>query len=779
MTLDETNFIALKERGKSLLLIEIERVFFNFLDYDSRIEKLGLKKMDDFCLTEQLKLIRLSGTTILYIDFENLLYFSEELADLIEDQYMRVEYSLKKSIKEFVKSFFQKNTKINFWGKKIFRISFYNLPNWKHFKNLKNSNYGKLLCTIGNIVRVMDSEPRLISGVFECLNTKCKNKVRLYQTLNLYSEPRICPICKTSDSWDLITEESVFIEVQKIKIQEIHNRIFEKNIPMIFEAFLIDVATNLFNLGNKCTFTGYMIPMPLQKIDFINKYLKLDTINENFSFNLVSGALFYPCFVVNHVFYIKENFEINSPQLKYGHFLKNKFHFIKNLEKKIILKLRKWPFFLKKIESFFVNDMKKYEILNIGLLLMLVGGVEKKISKNHIFRGNINLSIIYPPDFAIRNLFRDIKIFNPEISYANGLTSGFSGLTGTVVRDLETNFFCIDSGLFTNKNKNFYFIENFHILDFKAQKIITDFMEKQEFTINKAEIKLTLKSKVSVFAITELSSEDIYNQDFLSRIFCFQKNLLKKFDLNFFLFSENNYEFDLLNSKKKIEENKLQQLKKKKFNLLSIQMYLSFAKKLSPFISSKSYIFILKIYLFLKKIIKFKKDILDEFCSRDLETLIRLSEAFSKLTLSSEVQIFHIKASARMIFNSVYLNGIYKSDKRINTVFLEKMNKVYSLKKYGRFLKTKFHEYSLISKKLFLIIKNKKSQKLPGIFFLNLSKTFFFYFSESKGKNIGLKRIKIFVNTLKHIIFKTKRFFITKLSRNSTSCNDRLILNIT
>ena len=140
MTLDETNFIALKERGKSLLLIEIERVFFNFLDYNSRIEKLGLKKMDNFCLIEQLKLIKLSGTTILYIDFENLLYFSEELADLIEDQYLRVEYSLKKSIKEFMKSFFQKNTKINFWGKKIFRISFYNLPNWKHFKNLKNSN---------------------------------------------------------------------------------------------------------------------------------------------------------------------------------------------------------------------------------------------------------------------------------------------------------------------------------------------------------------------------------------------------------------------------------------------------------------------------------------------------------------------------------------------------------------------------------------------------------------------------------------------------------------
>jgi DNA replicative helicase MCM subunit Mcm2 (Cdc46/Mcm family) len=181
----------------------------------------------------------------------------------------------------------------------------------------------------------------------------------------------------------------------------------------------------------------------------------------------------------------------------------------------------------------------------------------------------------------------------------------------------------------------------------------------------------------------------------------------------------------------------------------------------------------------LKKIINFKKDILNEFCSRDLETLIRLAEAFSKITLSSEVQIFHIKASARMIFNSVYLNGISKSDKRINTVFLEKMNKMYPFKKYGKFVKTKFYEYSLISKKLFLIIKNKKNQKLPGIFFLNLSKTFFFYFSQSKEKNIGLKRIKIFVNTLKHIVSKTKRLFITRLSRNSTFSNDGLILSIT
>jgi hypothetical protein len=61
-------------------------------------------------------------------------------------------------------------------------------------------------------------------------------------------------------------------------------------------------------------------------------------------------------------------------------------------------------------------------------------------------------------------------------------------------------------------------------LDHKKQKTITDCMEKQKFLINKAEIKLTIKSKISILGMTEFLPQDkIFN------FFCFifRKNLKK------------------------------------------------------------------------------------------------------------------------------------------------------------------------------------------------------------------------------------------------------------
>ena len=86
-----------KSHGRILLHEEIERVFLNFLNYFRKLSLSLVKKFDGFCLIDQIEIIGLSRTPVFYFDFEHIVHFSEELADLIEDQFVRVEHSLKKT----------------------------------------------------------------------------------------------------------------------------------------------------------------------------------------------------------------------------------------------------------------------------------------------------------------------------------------------------------------------------------------------------------------------------------------------------------------------------------------------------------------------------------------------------------------------------------------------------------------------------------------------------------------------------------------------------------
>ena len=270
------------KKEKSLLLIEIMRLFYNFLNHQLKVSYSSIKKIDDYNFIDQLKLIKSTGATILYIDFQNLLFFSEELADIIEDQFTRVESSLKKTIREFFKTIFPSKFSLTEVQMVQFRIGFYNLPNTKSFNFTQNCCYGKLICTIGKIVRIVEPEPRMILAVFECSGNKCKQKIKINQNFNEFSEPKICPNCKSSDLWEILIEESIFIEIQRIRIQEFSGKYFEKNPDTLLDALLIGDATNLLDLGAKCVFTGCTVPISVKNLNSVQKYLNFGVSNQTF-----------------------------------------------------------------------------------------------------------------------------------------------------------------------------------------------------------------------------------------------------------------------------------------------------------------------------------------------------------------------------------------------------------------------------------------------------------------------------------------------------------------
>jgi hypothetical protein len=215
-------------------------------------------------------------------------------------------------------------------------------------------------------------------------------------------------------------------------------------------------------------------------------------------------------------------------------------------------------------------------------------------------------------------------------------------------------------------------------------------------------------------------------------------------------------------------------IKRKNNNIWTIQLYLLFVRNLSPLITPKIYDFILRIYLFFKNLFFSKMKTGTEISTRQLETLIRLSEAFGKLTLFSKIQEFHVKAAARIMFESFFF---LKSSSSKKTKYEPFLNKMSNLKKSKGNVEIKFHDSEFITRKILFLVGKKIRAKKNGNYFLKFVQAFFFHFSKYHILEIGIKQIKKLAIILKHLIKIERKIFITKLSENLKKSDFTFFLN--
>jgi DNA replication licensing factor MCM6 len=81
-----------------------------------------------------------------------------------------------------------------------------------------------------------------------------------------------------------------------------------------------------------------------------------------------------------------------------------------------------------------------------GILLMLLGGVNKKTMEGVNIRGDINVCIVGDPATAKSQFLKFTCSFLPRAVYTSGKASSAAGLTASVNRDAETGEFCIEAG---------------------------------------------------------------------------------------------------------------------------------------------------------------------------------------------------------------------------------------------------------------------------------------------------------------------------------------------
>lgn len=281
-----------------------------------------------------------------------------------------------------------------------------------------------------------------------------------------------------------------------------------------------------------------------------------------------------------------------------------------------------------------------YQEIKTALVLQLFSGVKKTKSDGTHTRGDIHVLLIGDPGVAKSQMLKFISAIAPRGRYVVGKAASGAGITATVVRDEYLRGWALEAGAMVLANKGIVCIDEIDKMDPVDRSAIHEAMEQQTVTISKANVQATLRSETSVLASgnPKFGRFDPY-QPIASQI-DIPPTLINRFDVIFTLRDMPDREKDTAIATHVLNEHK-KDTKKPTIERVLLRKYVAYAKQnIKPELTEEAVNEIIKFYVDLRNSPVSAEEMQRPIpiSARQLEALIRMSEAGAKARLSRKVK---------------------------------------------------------------------------------------------------------------------------------------------